>query len=94
MTIKLEFEHIPAYVLDYVKNQAEAYIDAEPEASDKLGLPLLIDDILFAIEEHAGYPEEQIAHLFVLWTNLTSAIARLDILVAARKQRGNAGISG
>ncbi len=93
MSTKLEFEHIPAYVLDYIKNEAEAYIDVEPEASDKLGLPLLIDDLLFAIEENEGYPEDQIAHLFVLWTNLTSAIARLDILIAARKQGGNAGIS-
>lgn len=80
----LEFEHIPAFILDFVKNRAEQYIEVEPAGAAELGLPMLIDDILFVIEEDYP-PEEQIAQLFVLWTNLISAIARLDILIAARK---------
>jgi len=84
---KVEFEHIPAFILDFVKNKAELYVEHEPEAARTLRVPELIDDILFVIEEIED-PEDKISQLFVVWTNLISALARIDVLSAARKHQG------
>lgn len=83
---------IPAYILAYVKATAEPYIESEPLAAEQLLLPFIIDDILFIFEEMDD-AEEQLPHLFVLWTNLISAVARLEILVASRKHEQKEGIS-
>lgn len=79
---EIELSDIEDYVRHYVDNVVPQYVAYNEEACDAYHVGGLATELQQVLDEPAGI-ERKLPVLFVIWTNLISALARLDVYVGA-----------
>jgi hypothetical protein len=79
----LDFEGIPDFIREYLKNYAKPLTVQAPELSMAFQLFAVIED-LDGILDGDLEPQKAMPLLFVLWTNLIARMARIETILSAQ----------
>ena len=78
----IELSDIEDYVRHYVDHVVPQYLSYDSKACDSLHVGALAEELQQLLDEDDTL-ERRLPIMFVVWTNLVSALARLDVYVGA-----------
>ena len=80
----LTSESIPEFIREYVENYAKPTTDTSPELAASFYLPRIIEDVVGVLDSDLE-ADKKLPILFVLWTNMVTAMARIEVIMHAQE---------